>query len=66
MLARETMNGTLSEAGKALGGTNSPLSRSGIYRLLGTGDLEMFKVGGRTLIAVDSLKRYVDRQRKAA
>ena len=62
----EPLGLSLSEAGKALGGAGKPLSRTSIYRLARDGDLEKFKVGGRTLIAVDSIKRYVSRQRAAA
>lgn len=62
----EPLGLSLSEAGKALGGTDKPLSRTSIYRLVRGGDLEAFKVRGRTLIAVDSLKRFVDQQRRAA
>lgn len=62
----EPLGLSLSETGKALGGADTPLSRSSIYRLLNSGDLESFKVGHRTLVAVDSIKHYVSQQREAA
>lgn len=62
----EPLGLTYSETGKALGGEGNPLSRTSIYRLVRGGDLEKFKVGGRTLIAVDSIKRYITQQRNAA
>jgi hypothetical protein len=62
----EPLGLSLSEAGKALGGAEKPLSRTSIYRLARDGNLEKFKVGGRTLIAVDSIKRYVSQQRAVA
>lgn len=62
----EPLGLTYSETGKALGGEGKPLSRTSIYRLVRGGDLEKFKVRGRTLIAVDSLKRYISQQRAAA
>ncbi|WP_085810711.1 helix-turn-helix domain-containing protein [Sphingomonas sp. TZW2008] len=61
----EPLGLSISEAGKALGGVDKPLSRTSIYRLTLAGDLETFKVGGRTLIAVDSIKRFVSQQRAA-
>lgn len=47
------------DAGIFLGGTEKPLSRASLYRMLGRKELEGVKVNGRTLIMVDSLKAYV-------
>ena len=62
----EPLGLSLAETGKALGGADTPLSRTSIYRLLNSGELEKFKVRGRTLIAVDSIRRYVAQQCEAA
>jgi len=40
------------------------LSRSRIYELMRTGDIEYAKVGSSTLILVDSLRSFVNRARK--
>lgn len=55
-----------SEAGKVLGGASTPLSRTAIWRLVRAGELEKFNVGQRALISVESIKRFIDCQRKAA
>ncbi|NYF32518.1 helix-turn-helix domain-containing protein [Sphingopyxis sp. JAI108] len=39
------------------------LSRSTIYNLIRSGDLDTAKVGSVTLIPVDSLRRFVDSRR---
>lgn len=40
------------------------LSRSRIYELIKTGEIEIVKVGSSTLIPVDSLRAFVDRCRR--
>jgi len=40
------------------------LSRSPIYELMRSGDIEYAKVGSSTLILVDSLRSFVNRARK--
>jgi excisionase family DNA binding protein len=40
------------------------LSRSRIYELMRSGDIEYAKVGSSTLILVDSLRSFVNRARK--
>ena len=62
----EPLGLSLAETGKALGGADTPLSRSSIYRLLKSGDLDKIKVRNRTLVDVESIKRYVSQQREAA
>ena len=47
---------SIAETGKALGGECDPLSRATIYRMIGRGDLEAFKLGSRTLITVASVE----------
>lgn len=39
------------------------MSRSRIYQLMKTGELEYFKVGGSTLIATDTLRRFIENRR---
>jgi excisionase family DNA binding protein len=39
------------------------LSRSTIYELIRSGDIEIAKVGASTLIIVASLKRFIERSR---
>lgn len=39
------------------------LSRSRIYELMRSGDIEFAKVGRSTLILVESLRRFIDNQR---
>jgi hypothetical protein len=62
----EPLGLSFAEAGRALGGQEKPLSRTSIYRLCRDGELEKFRIRNRTLIAVDSIKRYVSQQRAAA
>ena len=47
---------SIPETGKALGGEDDPLSRATIYRMIGRGDLEAFKLGSRTLVSVASIE----------
>jgi excisionase family DNA binding protein len=47
---------SISETGKALGGEGNPLSRATIYRMINRGELEAFKVGARTLVAMASIE----------
>jgi hypothetical protein len=42
----------------------SGLSRSRIYELMKTGDIEFAKVGSSTLILVDSLRRMIEAHRR--
>ena len=49
------------EAAKALG-----LSRTALYSILSTGELESIKVGTSRLIPVSALRKFVDEQRAAA
>jgi len=42
------------------------LSRSRVYELMRSGEIEFVKVGGSTLIPFDSLKLFLDRRRLAA
>lgn len=39
------------------------LSRSRIYELMRSGDIQFAKVGSSTLVLVDSLRRFVDSRR---
>jgi excisionase family DNA binding protein len=39
------------------------LSRSRLYELLRTGDIEYVKVGSSTLVLVDSLRRFIESRR---
>lgn len=41
------------------------LSRSRIYELMKSGDVEFVKVGGSTLILVESLRRFIHSRRSA-
>ncbi|OYW46449.1 MAG: hypothetical protein B7Z08_00910 [Sphingomonadales bacterium 32-68-7] len=41
------------------------LSRTRVYALMKSGDLEFIKVGGSTLIPFDSLRAFIERQRGA-
>ena len=40
------------------------LSRSRLYELMKTGDIEFAKVGASTLILTDSLRRFIDSRRR--
>jgi excisionase family DNA binding protein len=40
------------------------LSRSRVYELMKSGDIEFVKVGGSTLIPFDSLRAFIERIRK--
>ena len=40
------------------------ISRSRLYELMKSGDVEYAKVGASTLIVVDSLRRFVERHRE--
>lgn len=42
------------------------LSRSRVYELMRSGEIEFVKVGGSTLIPFDSLKLFLERRRGAA
>ena len=48
------------EAARLLG-----VSRPTIYQYLGRDDFPSFRVGGRILVSVDGLRRWVDQQTKA-
>lgn len=47
--------GPIPVAGRALGG----VSRATVYRLLGRGDITARKIGGRLMIELDSVERYI-------
>lgn len=47
---------SIPDTGKVLGGEEKPLSRATIYRMIGRGDLEAFKLGSRTLVSVASIE----------
>ena len=48
---------SISDAGTELG-----ISRSGVYRLIATGELNRVLIGGRAKITRRSLDRYIDNQ----
>ena len=48
---------SINEAAKALS-----LGRTSIYALIGEGRLEVFKLGRRTLVKADSIRRLIDAQ----
>ncbi len=48
---------SINDTAKALG-----LGRTSIYQLIAEGKLEAFKLGRRTLVRVDSIRRLVDAQ----
>lgn len=50
---------SITDTGFVLGGTEKPLSRATIYRKVKAGELEARRIGGRTLITVESIKRLV-------
>ena len=50
---------SIPEAGKLLGGDMSPPSRATIYRMIGCGDLEAFKIGSRTFVTLASIEATV-------
>jgi hypothetical protein len=52
----EAIGLSIPDTGKALGGDHRPLSRATIYRMIGRGELEAFKLGHRTLITVASIR----------
>jgi hypothetical protein len=43
---------------------NYGISRSGIYRLAGDGEIELRKIGARTVVNVPSLRSFIERQPK--
>lgn len=53
----EPMAVSAAEAARLLG-----ISRPKVYELLGREDFPAFKLGGRTLISVDGLRRWVEQQ----
>ncbi|WP_294013549.1 DNA-binding protein [Sphingomonas sp.] len=55
---------SIPDTGKALGGSDKPLSRNTIYRMIGRGELEAFKMGSRTLVSVPSIKRAAENARR--
>ena len=56
--AAEPISVRISEAVRLTG-----LSRSRVYELMKSGDIEFVKVGGSTLIPFDSLRAFIDRKR---
>lgn len=57
---------SIPETGKAIGGRDKPLSRDTIYRMIGRGQLEAFKVGSRTFITTESIKTLIERAPRLA
>ncbi|EYT50516.1 helix-turn-helix domain-containing protein [Brachybacterium muris] len=57
----ETLFVPIEEAARAIGG-----SRSTVYRLIETGDLERVKIGRRALVTTESIREYVARLSAAA
>lgn len=57
----EPLGLSIPDAGRALGGERKPLSRATIYRMIGRGDIEAFRAGGRTLVSTASLRAYADK-----
>lgn len=53
----EPMAVSAAEAAQLLG-----VSRPTVYQLMGREDFPAFKIGGRTLISVDGLRRWVEQQ----
>ena len=53
----EPMAVSIKEAAKALS-----LGRTSIYALIANGRLEVFKIGRRTLVRMDSIRRLVAKQ----
>ena len=51
----ETLSVPIEEAARAIGG-----SRSTVYRLIESGDLERVKIGRRALVTTESVRAYVD------
>lgn len=51
----ETLATSINEAAKVLG-----IGRTSVYRLIGEGRLETIKLGRRTLIKAESIRRIVD------
>jgi hypothetical protein len=47
---------SIPETGRALGGAGDPLSRNTIYRMIGRGELEAFKLGARTMVTLASIE----------
>ena len=41
---------------------NFGISRSGLYRLAGCGEIELRKIGARTVVNVGSLRGFIERQ----
>ncbi|HEX5185053.1 MAG TPA: helix-turn-helix domain-containing protein [Allosphingosinicella sp.] len=41
------------------------LSRSRLYELIGSGEIEFVKVGASTLVLVESLRAFIDRKRRS-
>lgn len=42
------------------------LSRSRIYKLIKAGDIEIAKVGGATLVMIDSLEQFMNSRRRTS
>ncbi len=53
----ETLAVSINDTAKALS-----LGRTSIYALIGDGRLEAFKLGRRTLVKADSIRRLIDGQ----
>lgn len=50
----------------AVGATGNAVSRTRLFDLIRTGEVDARKVGRRTVILADSLRAYIERQPKAA
>ncbi len=49
----------------AVQATGNAISRSRLFELIRTGDIDARKVGRRTVIVADSLRAYIERQPRA-
>lgn len=60
-LRSEALAFSVTDAGRVVG-----LSRTSMWRLIASGELKTFKIGGRTLVAREDLQALVSRHRSAA
>lgn len=50
----------------AVGATGNAVSRTRLFELIRSGEVDARKVGRRTVVIADSLRAYIERQPKAA